>query len=59
LKNQALSDLDAEYKPRFTELANALGMASLADNAELIASIKTVYRALKTEYDTKRGEIDG
>lgn len=59
VSGQKLAMLDAEYKPKFSELANALGMATLADNSALIASIKTDYAVLKTEYDTKRGELDG
>jgi hypothetical protein len=53
------SSLDVKYQPRFTELSQALGMATLAENTDLIASIKADYAALKAEYDTKRGEIIG
>ncbi|GMB00935.1 hypothetical protein [Pelosinus sp. IPA-1] len=59
IKQQKISALDAKYQPQFTELSQALGMATLADNTELIASIKADYIALKIEYDTKRGELDG
>jgi hypothetical protein len=59
IKQQNLSSLDAEYQPQFTQLSQALGMATLAENTDLIASIKADYTALKTEYDTKRGEIIG
>lgn len=59
IKQQKISVLDAEYQPKFAELSMALGMATLADNTALITSIKVDYVALKTEYDTKRGEIDG
>ncbi|MCC5465532.1 hypothetical protein [Pelosinus baikalensis] len=51
--------LDAEYQPQFAELSSALGMATLADNTDLITRIKADYTALKAEYDTKRGEIIG
>jgi hypothetical protein len=59
IRQQQLSTLDAEYQPQFTSLSQALGMATLSDNTVLITSIKADYVALKTEYDTKRGEIDG
>jgi hypothetical protein len=59
IKQQELNALDAEYQPQFADLVNALGAATLADNTELITSIKGDYATLKIEYDTKRGEIDG
>lgn len=59
IKQQQLDALDAEYQPQFAELVNALGAATLADNADLITSIKSDYVTLKAEYDTKRGEIIG
>ena len=59
IRQQKLSALDAEYQPQFSELSQALGMATLSDNADLITSIKTDYIALKAEYDKKRGEIIG
>jgi hypothetical protein len=58
-KDQLTANLDAEYQPQFAELSQALGMATLANNTDLITSIKADYVALKTEYDTKRGEING
>jgi hypothetical protein len=59
VKQQQLNALDAEYQPQFTALSQALGMATLSDNTDLIVSIKADYTALKAEYDTKRGEIIG
>lgn len=59
IKQQQLDALDAEYQPQFAALSQALGMATLAENTDLIASIKEDYTALKAEYDTKRGEIIG
>ena len=59
IKQQKFSALDTEYHPQFAELSSALGMATLAENTDLIASIKEDYAALKAEYDTKRGEIVG
>lgn len=56
-KEQNIASLDAEYQPQFAELSQALGVAMLADNTDLITSIKTDYVSLKAEYDTKRGEI--
>ncbi|GMB00448.1 hypothetical protein [Pelosinus sp. IPA-1] len=58
LKQQNLTALDAEYQPRFAELSQALGMATLADSTDLIASIKADYAKLKAEYNAKRGEIN-
>lgn len=57
IKQQQLSSLDAEYQPRFTELSQALGMATLAENTSLITSIKVDYAELKAEYDGKREVI--
>jgi hypothetical protein len=59
IKTQKLQDLDWQYQPQFAELVNALGVATLSDSTDLIASIKADYADLKAEYDTKRGEIDG
>ncbi len=59
IKRQDLSALDEKYQPQFAELSRALNMAALAENSILITSIKIDYMTLKTEYDTKRGEIDG
>jgi hypothetical protein len=59
IKTQKLTQLNTEYQPQFAELSKSLGMATLADNTALIASIKADYVDLKTEYDIKRGEIDG
>ena len=59
IAQQALIALDNEYEPRFTQLSQALGMATLSDNADLNTSIKADYIALKAEYDTKRGDIIG
>ncbi|AIF51268.1 hypothetical protein [Pelosinus sp. UFO1] len=58
IRQNKLSALDAEYQPQFAELSQALGMAMLSENTDLITSIKADYAELKTEYDTKRGEID-
>ena len=57
IKQQALTALDTEYEPRFTQLSQALGMATLSDNTDLITSIKADYTALKIEYDGKREVI--
>lgn len=59
IKQQELSALDTEYQTQFAELSQSLGMATLGDNADLVTSIKADYANLKTEYDTKRGEIIG
>lgn len=57
IKQQQLDALDAEYQPQFVALSQALGMATLAENTDLIASIKADYTALKAEYDGKREVI--
>jgi hypothetical protein len=57
IKQQQLDALDAEYQPQFVALSQALGMATLAENTDLIASIKEDYTALKAEYDGKREVI--
>jgi hypothetical protein len=57
IKQQELSKLDAEYQPQFTALSQALGMATLAENTDLITSIKADYTELKAEYDGKREVI--
>jgi hypothetical protein len=59
IKSQKLQTLDWQYQPQFAELVNALGIATLSDSTDLITSIKVDYTALRVEYDTKRGEIDG
>ena len=59
IKKNELDALDVEYQPQFTELSQALNMATLSDNSDLITRIKADYAALKAEYDTKRGEING
>jgi len=48
--NSQLTALDAEYQAQFTELAQALGLATLDNNTELIAEIHEEYAGLKTEY---------
>jgi len=58
IKQQKLTVLDAEYQSQFAELSEAFGIATLGDNIDLIANIKTDYVELKAEYDTKRGEIN-
>lgn len=57
LLEQKLSILDCEYKPQFVELSQAIIMATLSDNVDLIADIKNEYSYLKSEYDTKRGDL--
>lgn len=59
IKARKIAQLDIEYQPQFAELSSALGMATLAENSDLIASIKADYAKLKGEYDGKRGEILG
>lgn len=54
---QALVALDAEYQPQFSDLAQALGVATLDGNQENINGIKADYAALKTEYQQKREAI--
>lgn len=54
---ELLYTLDAEYQPQFTELAQALGLATLSGNQTVIDSIKEDYTALKAEYDEKREVI--
>lgn len=58
IKQQQFDALDAEYQPQFAALSQALGMATLAENTDLIASIKEDYAALKAEYDGKREVIN-
>ena len=55
---QRLTELDAEYQPLFSELSQALGLATLAENADLIAELKDDYTVLKTEYQYRREEIN-
>ncbi|HWR42554.1 hypothetical protein [Sporomusa sp.] len=57
IKDAELSTLDAEYQPQFTELTQALGLATLDGNQVLIDGIKADYSELKAEYQTKRAEI--
>ena len=57
LKEQKLTALDDIYQPQFNELAQSLGLATLASNDDTITSIKSDYTALKAEYSTKREEI--
>ncbi|MCC5464802.1 hypothetical protein [Pelosinus baikalensis] len=59
IEDQKLAILDAEYQQQFAELSQALGIATLAENTNLTTSIKADYLTLKTEYDTKRGEVNG
>ncbi|GMB01084.1 hypothetical protein [Pelosinus sp. IPA-1] len=59
IKQREIDILDAEYQQQFAELAQALNMATLAENTDLITSTKADYAKLKAEYDAKRGEIDG
>jgi len=59
LLQQNLLVLDCEYKPQFLELSQALIMATLSDNVDLMANIKNEYYCLKSEYDVKRGELIG
>jgi len=56
-KEDKFTALDAEYQLQFAELSQALGMAVLADNADLITSIKADYVELKADYDAKREVI--
>jgi hypothetical protein len=58
-KEQLLLSLDTEYQPQFAELSRALGLASLAENQLGIQGIKEDYNALLTEYNAKRGVING
>ena len=58
-KEVNLAQIDAEYQSKFAELSKSLGMAMLADNTDLVTSIKIDYLALKAVYDRKRGEIIG
>lgn len=58
-KEQLIASLDAEYQPQFAELSRALGLASLAENQLGIQGIKEDYNALLSEYNNKRGVING
>ena len=57
IKQSKLNALDSQYKAQFNELAQSLGLATLASNDDTITSIKSDYAALKAEYNTKREEI--
>jgi hypothetical protein len=52
-KELKIAALDAEYQSQFTELGNALNLATLAEDTNLIAELKTDYAALKAEYAAK------
>lgn len=56
-KDQQLSTLDSQYQPQFKELAESLGIASLANNQSLIQELQQEYASLKSEYDSKREVI--
>jgi hypothetical protein len=57
IKARKITALDAEYQPQFSELSQALGIATLADNTTLITGLKADYLELKAEYDEKREVI--
>jgi len=56
-KTEKMAALDAAYQPQFTELAQALGMASLDGNQTAIDGIKADYATLKAEYTAKMGAL--
>ena len=45
--------LDAEYQAQFSELAQALGLANLDNNTELITELQEEYAELKAAYQTE------
>ena len=53
-----ITELDNEYQPQFTALAQSLGLATLDNNQTVIDSIKADYAALKTTYADKRQAIE-
>lgn len=59
VNQRLLASLDSEYQPQFAELSRALGLASLAENQLGIQGIKEDYNALLSEYNNKRGVING
>jgi hypothetical protein len=58
IKTAKLTALDAEYQPRFTALAQSLGLATLDGDQTVIDGIKEDYTALKSEYQTKKEGIE-
>lgn len=56
-KDQQLFQLDLQYQPQFKELAESLGIASLANNQSLIQELQQEYASLKSEYGNKREVI--
>lgn len=55
--DQKLTALDAEYQTQFDALIQALGVATLASDTELIADLQSEYTTLKAEYTTAREAI--
>jgi hypothetical protein len=58
IKATKLTALDAEYQPRFTALAQSLGLATLDGDQTVIDGIKEDYAALKAQYQTKKEDIE-
>lgn len=50
IKQQKHAALNANYDSQFAELSRSLGIASLADDINLIAELQSEYTSLKTAY---------
>lgn len=57
-KEQKLTALDTQYQTEFDTLVASLGIATLANDADLIAELKQEYADLKTQYATERSAIE-
>ena len=50
IKQAKIDALNAEYDSQFESLSKSLGIASLANDTDLIAELRTEYTDLKTSY---------
>ena len=50
IKQAKINALNANYDSQFAELSKSLGIASLADDTNLISELRSEYTSLKTAY---------
>ena len=53
-----MTALDAQYQAEINALVSSIGIATLADDTDLIAELKQEYADLKTQYTTERSAIE-